>query len=78
MHGNHQVRNLVAAVMFHVHTLETLFSSPADDWIVIAKQHCVCAMKELRDERFEKGLDPPQWMQVVKVNLLKTETKWAT
>ena len=51
---------------------------PLARWIVIAKQHCVCAMKELRNERFGKGLDTPQWMQVVKVNLLKTETKWAT
>ena len=56
----------------------TFFSSPADDWIVIVKQHCVCALKELRDQRLEQGLDPPQWMQVVKVNLLKTETSWAT
>ena len=64
--------------MFHVHPLKTLFSSPGDDWIVIAKQHCVCALKELRDQRIEQGLDPPQWMQVVKVNLLKTETSWAT
>ena len=64
--------------MFHVHTLKTLFSSPANDWIVIAKQHCVCALKELRTEPLEKGLDPPQWMQVVKVNLLKMETSWAT
>ena len=64
--------------MFHVHTLKTLFSSPADNWIVIAKQHCVCALKGLGNERLEKGLDPPQWMQVVKVNMLKTETSWAT
>ena len=67
--------------MFHVHALKTLFSSSPDDWIVIAKQHCVCALKELRNERLEKGLDPldpPQWMQIVKVNLLKTETSWAT
>ena len=54
------------------------FSSPTDDWIVIAKQHCICALKEVRNARLEKGLDPPQWMQVVKVNLLKTETSWAT
>ena len=64
--------------MFYVHPPKTLFLSPADDWIVIAKQHCVCALKELRDQRLEQGLDPPQWMQVVKVNLLKTETSWAT
>ena len=64
--------------MFHVHAVKTLFSSPADDSIVIAKQHCVYALKELRNERFEKGLDPPQWMQIVKVNLLKTETSWGT
>ena len=64
--------------MFHVHPLKTLFSSPTDDWIVIAKRHCLCAPKELRDQRLEHGLDPPQWMQVVKVNLLKTETSWAT
>ena len=55
-----------------------MFSSPADDWIVIAKEHCVCALKALRDQRLEKGLGPPQWMQVVKVNLLKTETSWGT
>ena len=55
-----------------------MFSSPAYDWIVIAKQHCGCALKALRDKSLEKGLDPPQWMQVVKVNLLKTETSWAT
>ena len=61
-----------------MHPLKTLFSSPADNWKVIAKQHCVCALKELRDQRFEQGLDPPQWMQVVKVNLLKAETSWAT
>ena len=78
MHGNHQVRNAVAPLLFHVHPLKPMFSSPADDWIVIAKQHCVCALKALRDQRLEKGLDPPQWMQVVKVNLLKTETSWAT
>ena len=64
--------------MFHVHALKTLSPSAADDWIVIAKQHRVCALKELRNERLEKGLDPPQWMQIVKVNLLKTETSWAT
>ena len=57
---------------------KTIFSSPADDWIVIAKQHCVCALKELRNECLEKGLDPPQWMQAVKVNLLRRETSWAT
>ena len=55
LHGNHQVSNLVAAVMFHVHTVKNLFSSPADDWIVIAKQHCVCALRDLRNERLEKG-----------------------
>ena len=55
-----------------------MFSSPADDWIVIAKQHCVCALKALRDQRLEKGLHQPQWMQVLKLNLLKTETSWAT
>ena len=64
--------------MFHVHTRQTVFSSPADYWIVIAKQHGVCALKELRNERLEKGIDPPQWMQVVRVNLLKTETSSAT
>ena len=69
---------MVATVLFHVHTLKTLFSSRADDCIVIAKQHCVCALKELPNERFEKGFDPPQWMQAVKVNLLKTESSWAT
>ena len=58
--------------------LKPMFSSPADDWIVIAKQHCVCALKELGDQHLEHGLDPPQCMQVVKVNLLKTETSWAT
>ena len=65
-------------VMFHVHTLKTHFLAQADDLIVIAKAHCVCALKELRNERLEKSLDPPQWMQVIKVNLLKTETSWAT
>ena len=55
-----------------------MFTSPADDWIVIAKQHWVCALKALRDQRLEKSLDPLQWMQVVTVNLLKTETRWAT
>ena len=64
--------------MFHVHALQTLFQSPADDWIVIAKQHCVCAPRELRNERLAKDLDPPQWMPIVKVNLLKTRTSWAT
>ena len=47
MHGNHQARNLAAAAMFHVHALKALFLSPADDWIVIAKQPCVGALKEL-------------------------------
>ena len=61
-----------------MHPLKTLFSSPADDRIVIAKQHCVCAPKELQEQPLEQGLDPPQWMQVVKVSLLKTETSWAT
>ena len=61
-----------------MHPLKTLFSSPAEDWIVIAKQQCVCALKELRDQRLEQGLEPPQWMQAVKVNLLKTETSCAT
>ena len=37
----------------------------------------MCALKELRNEHLEKGLDPPQWMQIVNVNLLKTETSWA-
>ena len=60
--------------MFDVYALETLFSSPTDDWIVIAKQQCVWALKELGNECLEKGLDPPQWVQIVKVNLLKTET----
>ena len=55
-----------------------MFSSPADDWIFIAKQYCACALKALRDQRLERGLDPSQWMQVVKVTLLKTETSWAT
>ena len=64
--------------MFHVHTLKTLFWSATDHWIVIAKQHYVCALKELRNERLQKGLDQPQWMQIVKVNLLKTENSWAT
>ena len=64
--------------MSHVHTRKNLLLSPAEDWIVIAKQHCVCALKEFRNERLEKGLDPPQWMQIVKVHLLKTETSWAT
>ena len=64
--------------MFYVHALKMLFPSPADDWDVIAKQHCVCVLKEFQNERVEKGLDPQQWMQIVKVNLLKTETSWAT
>ena len=64
--------------MFRVHALKTLSWSSADDWIVIAKQHCICALQELRNERLEKGLDPPQWMQIVKVNLLRTETTCAT
>ena len=64
--------------MFPVHALKTLFPFSADDWIVIAKQHCVCALKELPNKRLEKGLDPPQWMQIVKVNVLKTEKSWAT
>ena len=64
--------------MYHVHALKTLFPSPADDCIVIAKHHCLCALKELRKERLEKGLDPLQWMQIVKVQLLNTETSWAT
>ena len=64
--------------MFHVHGLTNLFLSSADDWIVIAKQHCVCALVELRSERLGKGLDAPQWMQIVKVHLLKTETNWST
>ena len=64
--------------MFHVYVLKSLFSSLADDWIVTAKQHCVSALKELRNECPERGLDTPQWMQIVKVNLLKTETSWAT
>ena len=46
--------------------------------MVIAKQQCFCALKEFQNKRFEKGLDPPQWMQIVNVNLLKTETSWAT
>ena len=68
---------MVAPLLFHVHPLK-MFSSPADDWTVIAKQHCVCALKALRDQLLEKGLNPPEWMQVVKVNLLKTEASWAT
>ena len=64
--------------MSHLHALKTLFPSSPDDWTVIVKQHCVCALKELRNERLEKGLDPSQGMQIVKVNLLKTETSWAT
>ena len=63
--------------MFHVRALKTLFPSPADHRIVIAKQHCVCALKELGNECLEKGLDPPQWRQIVQVNLLKTETSSA-
>ena len=43
---NHQVRNAVAPLLFHVHPLP-MFSFPADDWIVIAKQHCLCALKAL-------------------------------
>ena len=64
--------------MFHVHGLTKLFLSSADNWNVVAKQQCVCALLELRSERLEKGLDPPQWMQNVKVNLLKTETSTST
>ena len=52
--------NLVAPWMFHVYPLKTLFWSQADDWIVIAKQHCVCALKELRDQRIALGLDTLQ------------------
>ena len=55
----------------------TFFPSSADDWSVIATQHSVCALVELRSDPPEKGLVPPQWMQVVKVNLLKTETSWS-
>ena len=61
-----------------MYALKTLFLSPADNWIVIAKQHCVSALKELQNERLEEGLHPPQWMPIVSVNLLKTETSWAT
>ena len=64
--------------MFHVHALKTPFPSSADDWIVIAKQDWLCVLKDLRNERLEKGLDPPQWMQTINVNMLKTETSWAT
>ena len=64
--------------MFHVHPLKTLFPSPAHDWIVIAKPHCICALKELRDQRLEQRRNPLQWLQVVKVNLLKPKTSWAT
>ena len=63
--------------MFPVHALTTLFPSPANDSIVIAKQHCVCVLKKLQNERLKKGLDPLQWMQIVEVNLLKTETSRA-
>ena len=52
---------MVAPLLFHVHPLKPKFSSPADDWIVIAKQHCVWALKAVRDQPLEKGLDPPQW-----------------
>ena len=38
----------------------------------------MCALVELRNERLDKVLDPPQWMQIVNVNLFKTETSWAT
>ena len=62
--------------MFHVHALTALLLLLVDDSIVIAKQHCISALVELRNERLEKGFHPPQWMQVVKVNLLKTETSW--
>ena len=78
MHGNHQVRNRSVAAIFHLHGLATLFLWSADDWIVIAKPHCVRAIVELRGERLEQGLDPPQSMKIVKVNLLKTETSWST
>ena len=64
--------------MFLVHALKTLFSSPVDDGIVIEEQYCVCALQELRKERLVKGLDPSQWMQIVKVTVLKMETSWAT
>ena len=64
--------------MFHLHSFTNLFVSSAGDWIVIAKQDCVCALVELRSERLEKGLDEPQCMQIVKVNLLKTGTSWST
>ena len=70
--------NPVVVAMFHLRGLTNLFLSSADDWIVIAKQHCVCALLELRGEHFQKGLDPPQWMQIVKVHLLKTGTSWST
>ena len=60
--------------MFQVQGVTNLFVSSADGSIVIVKQDCVCALVELRSERLEKGLNPPQWMQIVNVNLLKTET----
>ena len=78
MHGSHQVRNRSVSSIFHLQGLTNLFLSSADDWSVIAKQHCVCAIVELQSEGLEKGLDAPQWFQIVKVNLLKTETSWST
>ena len=64
--------------MFHLHGLTNLFLSSADNWIVIARHHCVCVLVELRSKRLEKGLDQPHWMPIVKVNLVKTETSWST
>ena len=61
-----------------MHGLTNLFVLSADDWIVIAIQHCVYALVELRSEHLKKGIDVPQWMQILKVNVLKTETSMST
>ena len=47
--------------------------------------HCHCLVLcpifvdvVVRNERLEKGLDSPVWMQRVRVNLLNTEMSWST
>ena len=64
--------------IFHLHDPKNLFLWSAHDWIVIAKQHCVCAIVEPWGEHLEQGLNLPQWMKVVKVSPLKTETSSST
>ena len=52
----------------------TFTSVAEDDYFVLAKQHCVAALQQLKLEAQDSAETPLFWMQTVKVNVLKPST----